>query len=395
MNNTCGPMLYPVERSSVDVFREFFTTLCQTFPKSEVLVCFGMALGTIFWDIFQKEAEGVPPIFFIGESHSGKSTIVKTISAIFGLCKNSDFMSGNSTPYAIMQELYSRMNIPVFIEELPPEIFGKLAPAVKNIYNAISRGRGKKDGVEKTKILTNLVSTSNHFFRDISLELLSRIAFVNMKKGEFNLENFPYFDVEKRKELSQILPVFLRCRKGIVLVYRYIYDQLNKLIPEKGRHISNLAISCTMWYLVNSILKYPLVNLTQIAIDYNAKYQSYLNSEVKSSDIILNNITCMLVADRLNYGQDYKLIHGTTLRLNLNRYIEKFNVANPQNMMSPAQFRLLVANDKRFDTKSVVMKGLNRAISIDVSENDYLLEKIKTQKNYWFANPANKGNDED
>lgn len=156
-----------------------------------------------------------------------------------------------------------------------------------------------------------------------------------------------------------------------------------------------MAISCTMWYLVNSILKYPLVNLTQIAIDYNAKYQSYLNSEVKSSDIILNDITCMLVADRLDYGQDYKLIHGTTLRLNLNRYIEKFNVANPQNMMSPAQFRLLVANDKRFDTKSVVMKGLNRAISIDVSGNDYLLEKIKTQKNYWFANPANKGNDED
>ena len=143
-----------------------------------------------------------------------------------------------------------------------------------------------------------------------------------MKKGEFNLENFPYFDVEKRKELSQILPVFLRCRKGIVLVYRYIYDQLNKLIPEKGRHISNLAISCTMWYLVNSILKYPLVNLTQIAIDYNAKYQNYLNSEVKSSDIILNNITCMLVADRLNYGQDEQHYHKTELE-RLNKEIEK------------------------------------------------------------------------
>lgn len=379
MNNTCRPMLYPVERTSEDVFREFFTTLYRTFPKSEVLVCFGMALGTIFWDIFQKKAEGVPPIFFIGESHSGKSTIVKTISAIFGLCKNSDFMSGNSTPYAIMQELYSRMNIPVFIEELPPEIFGKLTPAVKNIYNAISRGRGKKDGVEKTKILTNLVSTSNHFFKDISLELLSRIAFVNMKKGEFNLENFPYFDVEKRKELSQILPVFLRYRKGIVLVYKSIYGQLNKHIPEKGRHISNLAISCTMWYLVNSILKYPLVNLTQMVIDYNNTYKCYLNAEIKSSDVILNDITRMVEAGRLEYGRDWKLVEST-LKLNLRKYVEKFNIFNPKEMTTPAQIRLQVANDKRFDTKTIPQKDIGRAISIDIAENSYLLEKLQNQQ---------------
>lgn len=395
MRNSCRPILYPATEHWMVIFKQFFHTLCMTYKDSSVLICFGMALAVIFWDIFQKETEGFPAVFFTGEHHAGKSTLLMLIAAIFGIVDVKQLTGGNSTPNAIHHILSSRMNIPVLLEELHPKVIAQAEELVKSVYVGLSRFRGKKNGIEEIKIFTSFVSTSNDFFKKLSGQLLSRIVFATMKKGQFNFEKFPYFDMEKRKELSQILPIFLRFRPKIMPVYRHVYAELDKIISEKGRHISNLAISCTVWYIVNAIMGYELVNWHKIAIDYNAMYQSYLNTEVKSSDIILNDITRLIEADKLDYGQDYKLVHGTILRLNLNRYIEKFNVANPQNMMSPAQFRLLVANDKRFDTKTVVMKGLNRAISIDVSGNDYLLEEIETQKNCWLANPVNRGNDED
>lgn len=381
MKNICHPLLYPAKQPPLPVLKQFFYSLCSTYPNSHVLVCFGMALATVYWDIFQKETQGFPTIFFVGEHHSGKSTLLMVLAAIFGLMNSSQITGGNSTIYAITQKLSSSMNIPVFLEEFSPEILGKLEPLIKNIYSGTSRARGKKDGIEEMKIFTSFVATSNSFFPKLSGQLLSRIVFANMKKGQFNLDNFPYFDIEKRKELSQILPIFLCFRSEIVPIYKGVYAEIEKLIPDKGRHISNLAISCSIWYLVNKLMGYELVNWRQIAVDYNAMYQSYLNSEINPVDVIMNDITRMIVLDKLNPETDWKLIHGGILRLNLNRYIEKYNVANPQTMMTSAQFRLIVSNDNRFDTKSIPMKKIGRAVSIDVSGNEHLLETLKLQQN--------------
>lgn len=394
MQNSCQPMLYPIQKDLLLLLREFFTIFCRTFPNSEVLACFGMALAIVFWDIFQKETQGFPTIYFVGEHHSGKSTLLWLLAAIYGFVNSSQLTSGDSTPFAINKKLSSRICIPVFLEELASKILADLEPLVKNSYSGLSRARGKKDDIEEMQIFTSFVGTSNDFFPKVSGQLLSRIVFANMKKGQFDLTNFPYFDIEKRKELSQILPIFLRCRSKIIPIYKQIYSELDKLIPNKGRHISNLAISCSIWYLVNALMGYELVNWRQIAIDYNEMYQSYLNTELQTSDVILNDITRMVEAERLDHGTDWKLVKGSILRLNLNRYIEKYNVANPQTMMSPAQFRQLVATDRRFDTKTVVMKGLNRAISIDVSGNEYLLEKLQFQQGAWSAINENTDNDE-
>lgn len=216
-----------------------------------------------------------------------------------------------------------------------------------------------------------------------------------MKKGQFDLTNFPYFDTEKRKELSQILPVFLRCRSKIAPIYKQVYSELDRLIPDKGRHISNLAISCTMWFFVNAFMEYELVNWRQIAVGYNEMYQSYLNAEIQTADVILNGITRMVEAKKLECGRDWKLVNGTILRLNLTRYVEKFNVANPQSMMTSKQFRQLVKTDRRFNTEAKPLGKLNRAISIDVADNEYLLEKLQFQQNTWKTVNGVVNNDED
>lgn len=396
VKNPCIPMIYPSTKTSLEIMQKAMPQFVKTFNSSDVLLCVGGALAISMRDVFMGITGCMPSIFLFGAYESGKSTIMDFISAIYGLPDNSMHTAGNSTVYAISKSIQARRNIPAFVDDLLLDILNKLEPIVKNSFHGLSRERGKKDGIDKIEVHTNIVATANEFWKNPTPQLLSRVLFAYVKKDDFDLSGFEYFHPEARKELSLILPLIFQCKSQIPAIYKNVYATLCTLTNLSGkRHLFCIAISCTMWVIINHILGYELVNWQKIAIDYNTIYQSYLNTEVKSSDIILNDITRLIDADKLDYGQDYKLIHGTILRLNLNRYIEKFNVANPQNIMSPAQFRLLVANDKRFNTKTVVMKGLNRAISIDVSDNDYLLEEIKIQKNYWLANPANRGDDED
>lgn len=53
-----------------------------------------------------------------------------------------------------------------------------------------------------------------------------------------------------------------------------------------------------------------------------------------------------------------------------------------------------MANDKRFNTQTTSMKGINRAISIDVSEDEYLLDLLRNQQKRWFLTYGDNTNDE-
>ena len=77
----------------------------------------------------------------------------------------------------------------------------------------------------------------------------------------------------------------------------------------------------------------------------------------------------------------------------MNRYVAKHNIHNPKNLLSAKQFRLAVENDKRFDCKTVPVKGINRAISIDISDEEYLLEILVRVRHHWSI--YNKKTDEE
>lgn len=396
LKNPCIPMIYPSTKTSLEVMQKAIPQFAQTFNRSDILICVGGALAISMRDVFMDITGCMPSIFLFGAYESGKSTITDFVSAIYGLPDNSTHTAGNSTIYAISRSIHSRSSIPAFIDDLYLDILNKLEPMVKNIFHGLSRERGKKDGIDKIEVHTSIVASANEFWKNPTPQLLSRILFASVKNGDFDMTGYEYFHPEQRKELSQILPLLLQYRSAIPETYKTAFETVCKLTGQTGkRHIFSIAISCTMWVIINCILGYELVNWRQMAIDYNEMYQSYLNAEFKASDVILNDITRMVEAERLDHGTDWKLVKGSSLRLNLNRYIEKYNVANPQTMMSPAQFRQLVATDRRFDTKTVVMKGLNRAISIDVSGNEYLLEKLRFQQGAWSAINGNSADDED
>ena len=137
-----------------------------------------------------------------------------------------------------------------------------------------------------------------------------------------------------------------------------------------------------MWNIINKLLEKEIVDWQTMALKYHEIYENYLNAEICKGDTIINDIAKLLEFNELHYGYDYKLV-DKSLKLNLNRYIAKYNIKNSNNLLNAKQFRLAVENDKRFDCKTVPLKGINRAISIDLSNEEYLFEILVRERHHW------------
>ena len=383
LQNTCRPELFSSGQNWQEVARKFFTNLVLCCKNPQTLLCFGVALGCCFWDILQKHTQGFPVIFFLGQSHSGKSTLLCCIASIFGL-RDSIVMAGNSTFYAIMKQLGSRLSIPVIIEELDEKFFEKAEGIVKNVHNGEQRERGTKNGTEQMPIFTTIVAASNHKFKAVSEQLFSRIVVANMKKSDFDYEKFEYFDENSRKELSVILPMILSFRDNVLLLHKQIYQTLKQLIPDHSgtRYLSNIAIGCTIWCIVNAIVGYELVNWQNLALSYSKEYEKMLASNITDADMAMRFIAKLIVEQQIAYGIDYKLVHDVILRLNLRKFVEKYNILygkTPSEMLTLSRFCHFVEGDSRFDTERKTM-DIGKTISVNISEQEYLLSKIREFK---------------
>ena len=382
-NNLCRPKLYETDKSPIEIADQFFSNLVECYTNAEVVLCVGVILGYAYWDIFQTLRQGFPAVIFTGEQQSGKSTLEKAMLAVFGLVGGNTIVSANSTEHAIREFMNSRLSIPLVLDELECFDTKRLQAFVKISYGAISRAKGGKNGVEQKALFTNFIGASNIFFDKPKPEVLTRITCADMKKDEFLAENFRYFDTENLKELSQILPLFLGYRDSIPTFYENIESYITQKATEKNpRLIHNITISCVMWGIIQHLLNKKLVDIKNIISTGFATYESYLNIGITDSDIMLSYIAKLIHNSTMTCGIDYRLI-GNTLRLRVNRFVELFKLSysnNPEKFFTEKEFREIVRNDKRFNLKSENLKGLGRAIFIDISGEELLLELAKEKE---------------
>ena len=62
------------------------------------------------------------------------------------------------------------------------------------------------------------------------------------------------------------------------------------------------------------------------------------------------------------------------MRINLKKYCDIFNSLNDRQKLNTSQLKLKLANDKRFNLKSSDLKPIGKAIKVDISENETLLD---------------------
>lgn len=356
------------------IMLEFFSEIITVYNDSVVLIAIGVCLGILFYDLFIRHAQGFPYIILFGEPTSGKTTLLYCLAAIFGFTNHTELTSGTSTITIIREGLSKLNNIPLFIDELDKSLIEKLENLGKDTFSATPRKKCAKDGSEKvTDINTTFCITTNHFFENMTLANFSRSILVDIPKGKFDLSNLKYHRKEELEKLSAFLPLILSYRDKIIEKYREQYSIAQKYCPY-ARLCNNTAIGMALWNIINEILEMELVNTENLAKEYFEYFERYLDTELQYGDVFLSNIYRLFVKQELVYGRDFVITKGKFLRINLKKYCDIFNSMNDKQQLNVAQLRLRLINDKRFNLKSSDMKPIGKAIKVDISDNETLLD---------------------
>jgi len=367
------PKLFECENPE-KVLDEFVETITKTFD-APTLIAIAIIIGCCFFELFIFNAQGYPYVIFYGDSNSGKSTIIHILASIFGITNMTKLTSGTSTAIGLRSQLEKVNNFPVFFEELDNRRIQNTEDLGKDSFSANTRKKSSKDGKEiVTEINTTFCAGTNHFFEDMTFANFSRCIPVNLKHGQFDLSNFKYHSKEELEKLSCFLPKILFYRNKILDYYNQQYKIVQKYCSF-ARICNNVAIAMAIWAVINDILAKEVMNTETLAKDYLDYFEQYLNTELSFGDVFLSDIYKLFNKKELIYGRDFLITKEKYLRINLTKYSDIYNSNSEIKKLNPAQIRLKLANDKRvISLKATDIKPIGKAIKIDISENETLLD---------------------
>jgi len=117
-----------------------------------------------------------------------------------------------------------------------------------------------------------------------------------------------------------------------------------------------------------------VVNTEILAKEYFEYFERYLDAELKYGDIFLSSVYRLFNSNDLMYGRDFMITKNRFLRINLRKYCDIFNSLNDRQKLNTAQLKLKLRNDKRFYLKDSDLKPIGKAIKVDISDNEILLD---------------------
>ena len=131
----------------------------------------------------------------------------------------------------------------------------------------------------------------------------------------------------------------------------------------------------SLWAVINDIVGKEIINTEELAKNYLSYFEQYLNTELLYGDIFLSDVYSLFNRKELIYGRDFLITKGKYLRINLTKYCDIYNSTHENKKLNPAQLRLKLANDKRvINLVATDMKPIGKAIKIDISSNEILLD---------------------
>ena len=370
--NSLAPELYECENPEI-ILEEFAETVIKTFD-APVLMAIAVIIGCCFFDIFISNVQGFPYVIFYGDSNAGKSTIIHMLAAIFGITNMTELTSGTSTIVALRAQLEKMNDFPVFIEELDEKRIQNIEDLGKDVFSAVPRKKSSKDGKEiVTEINTSFCIGTNHFFETLTFANFSRCIPINLRRRQFDLSNFEYHSKEALKKLSCFLPKILFYRDKILDFYREQY-RIAKIHCDYARICNNVAIGMAIWSIINDILKKEVLNTENLVKDYLDYFEPYLDTEISYCDVLLSDVYNLFNKKELLYGREFLITKGKYLRINLNKYCTVYQSVYHKKL-HPNEIKIKIANDERvISLKTTDIKPIGRAIKIDISDNETLLD---------------------
>ncbi len=361
--------------------KSFFKNLVESEDEPAILLSFGIVLATVYIDIFFERTRGFPSVFLHGNAQVGKSTWQRIWSYIFGFKNAKNIKSGATTKFAIRKALTRLNNIPAQFDELNKNKIDMVAEIAKDSYSQVPRERGTVSGnIEQMEVKTTFVMSSNFFFEDTSESIITRFIFCSLSQKNPKLSNFKYFEPEMQERLAVILPLFIFFRPAIYSIYRQELKEISQTINSGQRYAHNIAIALSVWNIIFRLVGEELFDKNKLVQDYLEFYTPYLNMDIPFGDTILDHLGNMIVKNHVNYNDVYMLTRQNSVRLNLAKFLSAYNILHPNHPMSRNQLVMGLRSDSRFKLETSPIKKVGRAIYVDVSEHDEILELIHKQR---------------
>ena len=312
------PKLFCCDKSGQQIAKELMTNIKECWSENIVppLLTLGHMVMAIYFDYFIQRF-GVPTLILYGDSGSGKSTLVVVGLSIFGLSKDG-LTSGGSTAKSneFLTAHYNCMNIA--IDDVKGETLksGNFIALIKGAYKAITRTRmlpyGR--GIENINICSPLAYSTNESLPELK-EVINRLNVIELFGTKFKADKFKYHEFDKNnsnnlKELSLILPEFLKISKSEVIeTYEQAFDLLISNVEDtQNRIINNIAYAYTGAMILSFISGVEFENLQEQVIAF-AKNQIEKYENIKTPvEKVLAGIITLTELGQLEIDMQFKIV---------------------------------------------------------------------------------------
>lgn len=277
-----APILTTTTRSAKQVTKELIDNIKECWADNAIypLVSLGYMAMSIYFPKFK--SKGVPTLILFGETSTGKSTIAKVGSAIYGLPPSS-LHSGGSTIRSWEYYLSHYNGMCVCIDDVKGTTLThpNFTEIIKSLYQAQERSRMKNYGqtTDIISICSPLICSTNEKLPNLK-EVRNRLNIVEMFGNIFNSDKFKYHESnsDKLKELSIILPELLKVEaKDVEGIYNNMLEFLEKNCKTSQRRVvTNLAYAFTGLQLLFKIAEIEINSMqTEILVFAQKQLQEY------------------------------------------------------------------------------------------------------------------------
>jgi len=306
-------------------FNKWFQLLLDAHKHYCILpTCFMIA--SIFRDILFAELSFVPFLYVKGVRGSGKSSIIRNLTAIFGKPQREVSLKGNqNTPKSMARMMNQKSNALVWLDEYHNDIIGNVQGMLQSMYDGAGYQKASYSNdnkVDNVDVQSAIVLTSNYLpENEIFFSRTILVQANETQKTSQQRDAFKSLIELERGGLSQICVELLQYRSLIEQRFKEMYNSLysyffDNLPGVDTRFLDNMAGMLAPAMILLQEKKIRMVNLDffeelgRMAVD-NIRQQFEILQETSVTLEFWNIIQVLFDRGFIRKGQDLKLLNET------------------------------------------------------------------------------------
>ena len=361
-------------------FNKWFQLLLDAHKHYCILpTCFMIA--SIFRDILFDELKFMPILYVKGVRGSGKSSIIRNLTAVFGKSQKEVSLKGNqNTPKSMARMLNQKSNSMVWFDEYHNGIVGNVQGMLQSMYDGAGYQKASfsnDNKVDSVDVQSSLVLTSNYLpENEIFFTRTILVQANETSKTPQQREAFKKLIEIERGGLSCICAELLTYRKLIEERFKGMYDTLfeyffNRLPGIDTRFLDNMAgiLAPAMILLDEKKIRMEKLNFAKGLItmaEENIQEQfRVINGKISNSNF-WDVVQTLFYREIIKKGRDLKFLREKyKIAIRLKLIYEKYEKEVGSNAKSQSEIRnsiiksdfFVCTKDVRFLSDEVLPNG--------------------------------------